>query len=279
MKYVCKELNKDFSSQREMFLALKANKQSLIELKKATIKNADPVRSFTPTSRTEAAKSAEKTDVGYGDYVYPVINTINFLDSHKDLHVWGIWDKSAAEQTGKVYYIVNHDLALGSVISYPKEVEVMVKEMFWSELGRDYAGKTQALIFKAKLTEKSNRDAYLAIKDGEDLQNSVRMLYVSLDLAVNSGSEDFKEEKRIWDKYYPSIVNKEASEDGYFWAVTEAKIYKEGSAVLFGSNEATPIQYTEPKQNIGPGQSTQSGAAKSTLKRSALNELLKTLKA
>jgi hypothetical protein len=48
------------------------------------------------------------------------------------------------------------------------------------------------------------------------------------------------EEKENWDKYIGKVANVEqAEEEGYFWAVTEAKIV-EGSAVLFGSNRVTP---------------------------------------
>ena len=42
--------------------------------------------------------------------------------------------------------------------------------------------------------------------------------------------------------YINEIANKDkAIEQGYFWAVTEAKISKEGSMVLFGSNDVTQI--------------------------------------
>lgn len=275
----CKELNKSFYTSKDMFLALRANKQQLIDAKKATIKTSDAV-AFTvrPTGETMKGEPGTAKDLTYGDYIYPVINTINWLDSHKDVHIWGIWDKSAKEQSGKTYYLVNHDLAIGCVISYPKEVEVMVKTMSWAQLGYDYAGDTQALIFKARLTEKSNQAAYHAIKAGEALQNSVRMQYVALDLAINSTTEDFKEEKRIWDKYAPYVVNKEELQDGYFWAITEAKIFKEGSAVLFGSNEATPIMTEEPKQHIEPPGGTQQSAAKSTGNLKEWNKLLKNFK-
>jgi hypothetical protein len=70
--------------------------------------------------------------------------------------------------------------------------------------------------------------------------HSVGMRYVKLDLAINSEAEWNKEEKAVWDKYYSLIANKDvADEKGYFWAVTEAKII-EGSAVVMGSNSATP---------------------------------------
>ena len=70
------------------------------------------------------------------------------------------------------------------------------------------------------------------------------MQYVKIDLAINSDAEDTIEEKAVWEKYISQIANKEAViEQGYFWAVTEAKIYKEGSMVLAGSNDVTPMIY------------------------------------
>ena len=66
------------------------------------------------------------------------------------------------------------------------------------------------------------------------------MRYVKYDLAMNSDNPADKEEKKTWDKYINSVANKEtAFEQGYFWAVTEAKVI-EGSAVPMGSNFATP---------------------------------------
>jgi len=279
----CKELNQQFSTQGQLFAALKANKAQLINLKKAAIKCSDPV-DFTIVEATlkngEVIKGEPGQTLSYGDYIYPVINTTGYLDSHKDLHLAGIWDKSATEQNGKTYYLINHNLAIGKVISYPNEVEIMLKTMDWRELGRDYEGSTQALIFKARLTENSNQDAYRAIKAGAPIQNSVRMVYVNLDLAINSKDKDLAAEKKLWDTYYPTIANKEAADtDGYFWPVYEAKIYKEGSAVLFGSNDATGILYDAPKQTEPPA-GTQSRAAtdRTRVKEELQKLLLKTKK-
>ncbi|HKZ36113.1 MAG TPA: hypothetical protein VJ184_00580, partial [Chryseolinea sp.] len=69
-------------------------------------------------------------------------------------------------------------------------------------------------------------------------QHSVGMVYVKLDLAVNDS--EMKDEYVQWNKYINLIGNKEkAIEQGYFWAVKEAKLI-EISAVLAGSNELTP---------------------------------------
>jgi len=77
-------------------------------------------------------------------------------------------------------------------------------------------------------------------------EHSAGLRYIQLELAINSDAEWDKEEKAVWDKYYNDIVNKEdVDEYGYFWAVTEQKII-EGSAVVKGSNFATPTILVEP---------------------------------
>lgn len=253
----CKDLTgKSFATKKEMFLALKQSKEEIIALKKTAIKFSDAV-DFRMKDTLSSKETKKESKLSYGDYIYPVINTTNYLDSHNDVHLPGIWDKSIPAQQGKTYLIINHELSLGNVISYPSDVEPMVKQMDWASLGKNYEGSTQVLIFKSKITEKSNNAAFLAYRDGEDIQHSIRMQYVKIELAINDESEDFKEEKSTFDKHISQIANKDqATNDGFFWAVSEAKIYKEGSAVLFGSNDATPTLYNLDKE-IQPPTSTE----------------------
>jgi len=241
----CKELNKEFETRELMFAALKANKDKIIGLKKANYKHSDPVSYVIKGD--DVIKTADNTSVGVGSIIYACINTTNWLDSHGDVHLNGIWDNSIKDQKGKLYYIINHDLKLGSVIAYPGDVEAYVQDLNWSDLGMDYQGTTQALMFKAKLTEATNKDAFNAIATKQDIQNSVRMGYISMTLCIDDKSPDFAQENANFYKYLPIIANKQdAIDQGYFWAISEAKIVKEGSAVLFGSNEATPILYSDP---------------------------------
>ena len=246
----CKALNEQFNTKADMYAALKERKDEIISLKKAVVKTTDEIPH--KLKKTEATKSLiPAKELEYGDYVYPVINTTNYMDSHDDVHIPGIWNKSVKEQAGRTHLLINHDLSIGKVISYPSQVEPMVKVMKWSDLGANIEGQTEALIFKAKLTHKSNKDAFNIYKDGEPVQHSVRMQYVKMELAINDKNSE--EEFEAWEKYYPMIANKDrADEQGYFFAVTEAKIFKEGSMVLSGSNEMTPTLY-----DIEPEQSTQ----------------------
>lgn len=242
----CKELNKIFATKQEMFAELKANKEKIVGLKKAAYKFSDPA-SFVYKSKDAKKAEGEVEAIGIGSYIYPVINTTNYLDSCGDVHLDGIWDVSVKDNKGKLYYIINHELEIGKVIAYPLDVEPSVVTMEWSELGLSYTGKTQALVFKVKLTEATNKDALGAIIAKAALQNSVRMQYIDMILCIDDASDDYKQEYENFYKYMAVIANKQDAMDaGYFWAIPQAKIVKEGSACLFGANDATPILYSDP---------------------------------
>ena len=251
----CKELDMEFETKSEMIKALVANKNEIAALKKSTIKRTMEV-SFLLRQITQKSFADGGQMLAIGDTIPVVINTTMYYDHHKDVHIDGIWNKSAREQTGKTYHVINHDLKLGSIVGYPKDVRIEVRVMTWRELGYDAEGTTEALIFHTKMTDKTNEDAFKAYRDGEPVQHSIRMEYVSLALAVDD--PEMKEEYALYQKYLPLIANRsEVEEDGYFWAVFEAKISKEGSTVLFGSNDITPSLNTGSKStNQQPGQPT-----------------------
>jgi hypothetical protein len=241
--------DKSFSSKEELFAELKSNKDNLIDLKKST-KDSDSVSVKFLDSKDSSCKAIANEE----NFIYAVINTTKVLDSHSDVHIDGIWNKSITEQQGKVYYVSDHDLSLKSVIAFPKDVQMYVQEVSFKELGYNIDGNTQALIFKVSKDKIRLQEAKDIINEKIQIEHSIRMQYVKLALGINSDSEDYKEEKAIWDNYISVIANKEqAIELGYFWAVTEAKIYKEGSMVLAGSNSVTPLL----QKNIEPDLSTQ----------------------
>jgi hypothetical protein len=104
--------------------------------------------------------------------------------------------------------------------------------------------------------------------------HSVGMRYVNLELAINSEAEYDKEYKERWDKYYPIVANKElADERGYMWIVSEAKIV-EGSAVVMGSNSATPT--LENKQE--PLDNTLDNEAEKSLQTELVKQFLTSIK-
>lgn len=247
----CAVLNKEFDNRESMFAELKANKDTILALKKSVIKNSETiaVKPDLVIKHLENNATKGKTEFkGEAGYIYPVINTTNLMDSHKDVHFDGLWDKSKSEQTGKTYYIINHQLEIGKIIAYPKDVEILTENFTFKDLGSKLEGSTQALIYKVKIQDYANKDAVYAIENKIPVENSIRMQYVKVQMGINSEDEAYKEEKAYYDKHIGKIANKEeVAQDGYFFGVHEAKIYKEGSMVLEGSNSVTPILYaSEP---------------------------------
>jgi len=283
----CAVLGKDFSSKEEMYKALKDNKSKIISLKTSTIKNSEGI-SFKTINDVQKIKDnsgdEQKGDPGKIDgvesgYIYPVINSTNIMDSHKDVHFDGIWDKSISEQKGKIFYAINHKLEIGSIIAYPKDVEAFTRTLKFRDLGKDVDGETQALIYKVKMQDYANEDARKTIEAKLPAQNSVRMQYVKIEMGIDSDNPDYKEEKAFYDKHIASIVNREeVSKDGYFFGVAEAKIYKEGSLVLFGSNSVTPVLHaSEPEKSTREKTDAELEAEKSLQEQKELNEFLNLL--
>ena len=239
--------DKRFDSKEEMFKALRENKETLIAQKKMITKEADPVcYIYTPkNSKDETIK--EDVDISSINELKMdlVINTTNVMDSHSDVHMKGIWNKSIKEQKN-LYLLQEHTMSFKNIIT--DDVKANTKEMKWKDVGADFTGKTEALIFKVNAKKDRNPFMFEQYAKGFVKNHSVGMRYIKLDLAIDSDAEWDKEEKEIWDKYINDVANKEEAESqGYFWAVTEAKII-EGSAVPVGSNKFTPILNIQSKE-------------------------------
>ena len=241
--------NKEFQSKEELFKALIDNKKELVSIKKSATKNADAVSfGYLDTSiKIDTNKEDVLSQMQNPESlnVKVVINTTNFLDSHGDVHVNGIWNKSVKDNVSFLH-LQEHEREFDKVIT--DSAKGYVQSMQWKKLGLPYEGKTEALIFESTIDKKRNEFMLNQYANGWVKNHSVGMRYVSLELAINTQAEYDKEYKDLWDEFYPIIANKEtADERGYFWVVKEAKII-EGSAVVMGSNSATPT--LENKEEI-----------------------------
>lgn len=248
---------------------IKDNKDILIQQKRSKDKHADAIDIVLPViaehSEFVSKEAGVTKDLTKADtiIVKAVINTTNILDSHGDVHIKGIWKKSLAEAK-KLLHLQEHQMSFDKVIS--RTVKAEAKTMTWKSLGFEYEGSTQALVFESTISKEDNPFMFDQYVKGNVDNHSVGMRYVKIDLAVNSEDKYFKEEKEIWDKYICEVANKQEAElQGYFWAVTEAKVI-EGSAVLRGSNQATPtISIAEAgkatSDKIEPSDDTQKDAS------------------
>lgn len=176
------------------------------------------------------------------NYYYIAVNTTNVLDSHGDLHVKGLWNKSIKDQQGKNYLVTDHKMELSNVVAKKENIEMFTTDISYSSIGKSYEGNTQALIYKVAKSDIINPLAKEWLESGSDIEASVRMQYVNIELAANSNERGDEAEKALFDEYINQIANKsDFDEITHFWVVKEAKNLGESSLVLAGSNGATGV--------------------------------------
>jgi hypothetical protein len=233
---------------KELFDFLVTNKRLLIAEKKYNVKHADPINfpNLYITDKGAIVKANPITEDVDTIQRLCVINTTKWMDSHRDVHIDGLWKKSLAENK-EVYLLQEHAMTFEKIIT--DEVEAYTKNINWRTLGVEIEGTTQALLFNSTIKRERNPFMFDQYKKGYVKNHSVGMRYIQIDMAIND--KDYKVEFEIWNKYFDQIANKEEAENiSYFFAVTEAKAI-EGSAVPIGSNRITPVLDTDKQPPLG----------------------------
>ena len=133
-------------------------------------------------------------------------------------------------------------MELSNVVAKKENIEMFVSDIAYSSINKSFTGNTQALIYKVAKSDIINPLAKEWLESKSDIEASVRMQYVNVELAMNSTAKSDKEEKKVYDTYVSQIANKSDFEEIiYFWVVKEAKNIGESSLVLAGSNGATGV--------------------------------------
>lgn len=247
----------EFADKAKLIDYLVSNKSKLISQKKSATKEADAISYSVDlvTGKDDSTVKAESASNVIGPdalqiKVRSIINTTKLFDSHGDVHFDQLWNKSLKE--GSFYLVKQHEFNFEGIIS--DNVKAFTKQMSWHELGINYEGKTQALVFDSVIDKADSPLMFEKYRTGKVKQHSVGMQYVKIELAVND--DRYEKEFATWEKYFDEIANKDdVLAAGYFWAVTEAKII-EGSAVVKGSNWVTPtqsIQQTKSQPELSTG--------------------------
>lgn len=269
-----------FKTKTELFEALKEHETRLKMLKCSQVyKSIDKLNGFkiTPFLNKSFTGQAKSEPWMKKDHIYPIINTTRYFDGHKDVHFDGIWNRSLKANVGKLYYVEAHSLKIADVISWPEDVRSFVKMVPWTLVGKGYKGETQALVYEIHRDNIEHSGAQKVIDEQREMQNSVRMQYIKIELAIDSDAKEWKENKELYDERIDLIANKEdVQEDGFFWAVDEAKIFKEGSMVIAGSNDATTIDYNngEPAASTSPKGTGESHSEKDKARSKFLTNLI-----
>lgn len=262
---------KTFTTSEEAVEFLVKNKKFVVSQKKSIIKHADGIdfnggvsndkKEVIKSSSNASAENISKINI------VAVSNTCNYYDSHGDVSLNGSW-KRTANNTKDALHLQEHKMQFDKIIS--DEVEFKVEVKTWKELGFNYEGSTECLVMYSTANKEDNPYMFEKYIKGKVRQHSVGLRYVNIDLAVNNSADWAKDEKELWDKYYPMIANKDDVDDaGYFWAVFEQKAI-ENSAVPRGSNPATPTISVEPVTDTSTKQDPAGATPKSEQKKQNL---------
>ena len=230
-----------FANKKDLFKFLVENKSTLIAQKKATIKQAD---GFAYNAGFfNKGVGADKANKPVNNQIDPlmvkaIINTTNVIDSHLDLHIPKMWNRSLKNNGKDMIHLQEHEMKFAAVISDGSDLKAYVETFTWKELGFKFDGETEALTFESAVRKSRNQYMHEQYAMGRVKNHSVGMRYIQLVMGIND--KDYGAEFEAYEKYIIMAVNPEVGEEmGYFWAVPEAACI-EGSAVVKGSNTYTP---------------------------------------
>ena len=208
-----------------------------IAIKKANLqKSGAAVSAKALIYKSSTVKSELPQDEENVIYRTIIANTYLYKDSHDDVHLENLFSKSIKE-TKTIYFLHDHEFKTTAQVGVI--LKSYEKEITWKEAGLDIEGSTMALLHDVKIERVKNASIFEQYKNGEVKQHSVGMQYVTIKFAADDAED--KEAYKLYTSILPTIGNKEeVQEQGYFYAVSEAKI-RETSTVLMGSNDLTGV--------------------------------------
>ena len=208
-----RELDKHFETKELLFDGLRNNIKEIINIKRAKIQKSVEKGSSVKCKVLDVNKIdfSNKDFVKDDNFYYIAVNTTWILDSHIDLHVDGLWTKSAKERNRRNYLVDTHIMTMGTTLAKKEDVEILVENIPFSALGFNYKGNTQVLIYKIP-KNKLSKLAKDWIDEGYSIEASVKMQYVIIDFAMNSILEEDESSKKLYDEYINKIANKEEFE-------------------------------------------------------------------
>ena len=250
MRYTVKQFpDKSFTDKMDMVRFMQKNKDELFAVKKseyktkseAILKSGIFIKEFEPIIEDISGDFIE---------VKTIINTTNVIDSHMDLHLQNMWNKTVKENPF-TYHLKSHKADFEFVIS--DRAKSYNEKMNFKDLGLSIDKEMDANISEFIMQRKKLPLMFDAYKSGEVKQHSVGMTYINYDLAYYD--EDSQKEMEFFNEMKAKAINPEiAEEHGYVWIVYEGN-KREGSAVVFGSNSITPtlsVKNYEPVNKTAP---------------------------
>jgi hypothetical protein len=254
----------DFATKQELFAYLATNEKRLTAEKrfKPTKKYVDfGTVSDTPTKTATTKADGQPLQVSESeeDSIERTIigNTFGWCDSQMDVLFSGCATKSIKENGAKgkdlIYHLQDHETCMEDRVGYLGDI--YEREFSLTDLGLNMAGTTKCLVFDTSVKKYLNESLYYQYRDGKVKQHSIGLQYVKIFMCINDPNQG--EFFTNWNKYFQDVINKDTVlASGYFWAVTEIKLF-EVSSVLWGSNGLTNTLEPEQKNSEPAQKATQ----------------------
>ena len=161
----------------------------------------------------------------------------NYIDSHGSIFTEECLRESLNEN---IIHNADHIRDYDHLIS--TSVEKEIRSIPFIELGVDIEGNATAFCFKSVFDKDDNERMYKQYKRGRVKYHSIEFDWSrrSKELLCINNEREGQEYKDNWDKYYPTVINKEVADArGWFYVYERAPIVAV-SAVVLGSNKVTP---------------------------------------
>lgn len=230
----------EFETKKELFEYLRENKKNLIKEKKSKVKHTEAV----VTCGVDPSELVNTKSSGDVISVKVVANSAMVLDSDMDVLITGCYDKTIEDRKGMIPHLHDHIHQVSANVGDVKDV--YTEDVALKALGLIGDEPTQCLIFETDIIKSYNEQVFSLYQKGRVNQHSIGLNYEKIDLAAND--EDDDKAKSLYDEYIGKIINPEkALKKGFFWVVKEITLL-ENSAVLFGSNHATPTLSSSAKR-------------------------------
>ena len=121
-----------FDTKKELFTWLKENQDDIIYQKKSELKRCDDDFGFaTVQLKNEVLVGKSDDGVATEVKVRAIINTTNIRDSHKDVHIKGIWKKSLKENK-RIKHLQEHKMAFSNIIADKDDLHAFTKTFTFS---------------------------------------------------------------------------------------------------------------------------------------------------
>ena len=161
----------------------------------------------------------------------------NWIDSHGSIFTEGCLRQSLEED---IIHSGDHVRDFAHLVS--NSVEKEIRSIPFRELGVDIDGDATAFCFRSQFEKDDNEYMYKQYKRNRVKYHSIEFDWSRRGKEILCISTDLngQEYKDNWDKYYPTVINKEVADArGWFYVYERAPIVAV-SAVVLGSNKVTP---------------------------------------